>query len=193
MRGPGESPWDVILRLPGHQAPARPKVAAQGVCPLGNSEPRKGGSLMRRPLRGDKAGALDVLNKASSLRISAMISSTLWTRLRHWNCSAKATESARSDRSTEVVCRRWLTRRLRSSLIGRLAVAKHRQGQGLGAILLADALQRAFDSTSTVGASMVIVDALDERAVDFYAAHGLVRLPELAAPRAAYAYCRRDT
>jgi len=63
-------------------------------------------------------------------------------------------------------------------LIGRLAVAKGRQGQGLGVILLADALQRAFESASTVGSSMVIVDALDEQAVDFYAAHGLVRLPD---------------
>jgi len=29
--------------------------------------------------------------------------------------------------------------------------------------LLADALQRAFESASTVGSSMVVVDALDER------------------------------
>ena len=65
-----------------------------------------------------------------------------------------------------------------ATLIGRLAVAKHRQGQRLGAILLADALQRAFASAGTVGSSMVVVDALDERAADFYAAHGFVRLPE---------------
>src|SRR5271154_6903840 len=31
-----------------------------------------------------------------------------------------------------------------ATLIGRLAVAKDRQGQGLGAVLLGDALQRAF-------------------------------------------------
>ncbi len=65
-----------------------------------------------------------------------------------------------------------------ATLIGRLAVATDRQGQGLGAILLADALKRAFESASTVGSSMVVVDALDEAAVDFYAAHGLVRLPD---------------
>ncbi|MEO0033985.1 MAG: hypothetical protein RLZZ501_8, partial [Pseudomonadota bacterium] len=33
-----------------------------------------------------------------------------------------------------------------ATLIGRLAVAKERQGQSLGAVLLADALQRAFAS-----------------------------------------------
>ena len=42
-----------------------------------------------------------------------------------------------------------------ATLIGRLAVAKDRQGQRLGAVLLADALQRAFESASTVGSSMV--------------------------------------
>ena len=64
-----------------------------------------------------------------------------------------------------------------ATLIGRLAVSKDRQGQRLGAVLLADALQRAFESASTVGSSMVIVDALDEQAAGFYAAHGFVRLP----------------
>lgn len=65
-----------------------------------------------------------------------------------------------------------------ATLLGRLAVAKDRQRQRLGAVLLADALQRAFESASTVGSSMVMVDALDETAVGFYAAHGFVRLPD---------------
>jgi GNAT superfamily N-acetyltransferase len=64
------------------------------------------------------------------------------------------------------------------TLIGRLAVAKDQQGQRLGSVLLADALQRAFESADTVGSSMVIVDTLDEVAAGFYAAHGLVRLPD---------------
>jgi predicted GNAT family N-acyltransferase len=65
-----------------------------------------------------------------------------------------------------------------ASLIGRLAVSKDRQGQRLGAVLLADALPRAFESANTVGSSMVVVDALDESAAGFYAAHGFVRLPD---------------
>src|SRR5208283_3422026 len=36
-----------------------------------------------------------------------------------------------------------------ATLIGRLAVTKDRQGQRLGSILLADALQRAFESADT--------------------------------------------
>jgi predicted GNAT family N-acyltransferase len=65
-----------------------------------------------------------------------------------------------------------------ATLIGRLAVARERQGRRLGAVLLADALRRAFDSASVVGSSMVVVDALDEATAGFYAAHGLVRLPD---------------
>lgn len=65
-----------------------------------------------------------------------------------------------------------------ATLIGRLAVTKDRQGQRLGAILLADALRRALASAETVGSSMIVVDALDEGAAAFYAAHGFVRLPE---------------
>jgi GNAT superfamily N-acetyltransferase len=65
-----------------------------------------------------------------------------------------------------------------ATLIGRLAVAKGRQGQRLGAVLLADALRRALASAQTVGSSMVVVDALDENAAAFYAAHGFVGMPE---------------
>ncbi|HET6183339.1 MAG TPA: GNAT family N-acetyltransferase [Acetobacteraceae bacterium] len=65
-----------------------------------------------------------------------------------------------------------------ATLIGRLAVARKRQGRRLGAVLLADALRRAFDSAGTVASSMVVVDALGEAAAGFYAAHGLVRLPD---------------
>jgi len=64
------------------------------------------------------------------------------------------------------------------TLIGRLAVAKDQQGQRLGSVLLADALQRAFESANSVGSSMVIVDALHEAAASFYAAHGFARLPD---------------
>jgi predicted GNAT family N-acyltransferase len=65
-----------------------------------------------------------------------------------------------------------------ATLIGRLAIAKQRQAEGLGAILLTDALRRAYVSAATVGSSMIVVDALDERAAEFYEAHGFIRLPD---------------
>lgn len=65
-----------------------------------------------------------------------------------------------------------------ATLIGRLAVAHGQQGRKFGSILLADALQRALASADAVGSSMVVVDALDERAAGFYTAHAFLRLPD---------------
>jgi GNAT superfamily N-acetyltransferase len=65
-----------------------------------------------------------------------------------------------------------------ATLVGRLAVAATRQGRGLGALLLADAVQRAYLSASSVGSSMLVVDAISEHAAAFYEANGFVRLPD---------------
>jgi GNAT superfamily N-acetyltransferase len=65
-----------------------------------------------------------------------------------------------------------------ATLIGRLAVARDRQGQGIGGILLAVALRKAYENAAIVGSSMVVVDALDDRAIRFYEAHGFTKLPD---------------
>ena len=65
-----------------------------------------------------------------------------------------------------------------ATLIGRLAISKYLQGQRLGSVLLAQALRKAYENASVVGSSMVVVDAIDDRAVRFYQAHGFVKLPE---------------
>lgn len=65
-----------------------------------------------------------------------------------------------------------------ATLIGRLAISKDAQGKGLGSLLLAKALHKAYENASVVGSSMVVVDALDDRAVRFYQAHGFIKLPE---------------
>jgi GNAT superfamily N-acetyltransferase len=65
-----------------------------------------------------------------------------------------------------------------ATLIGRLAVSRTRQGDGLGSLLLADAVQRAYASAETVGSSMLVVDALNERAAAFYESFGFQPLPE---------------
>ena len=67
---------------------------------------------------------------------------------------------------------------LSATLIGRLAVATEYQGQGLGALLLADAVRRAYASADSVGSSMLVVDAISEAAASFYAANGFLRLPD---------------
>lgn len=53
-------------------------------------------------------------------------------------------------------------------LIGRLAVDRSAQGQGLGALLLVDALRRSLQISEQVGIRAVEVDALDDAARNFY-------------------------
>jgi ribosomal protein S18 acetylase RimI-like enzyme len=65
-----------------------------------------------------------------------------------------------------------------ATLLGRLAVSTEFQGRGLGAILLAKALEKAFENAAQVGSSMVVVDAIDERAAKFYARHGFLQMPD---------------
>jgi GNAT superfamily N-acetyltransferase len=65
-----------------------------------------------------------------------------------------------------------------ATLIGRLAIREGLQGKGLGSLLLAKALQKAFENAAVVGSSMVVVDAMDDKAATFYQAHGFVKLPE---------------
>jgi ribosomal protein S18 acetylase RimI-like enzyme len=65
-----------------------------------------------------------------------------------------------------------------ATLIGRLAVSTIFQGRGLGSLLLAEALRKAYENASVVGSSMIVVDAIDERAVRFYQAHGFIKLTE---------------
>lgn len=64
-----------------------------------------------------------------------------------------------------------------AALIGRLAVGREYQGQGLGGVLLVDALKRIIEAGGSVAAYAVVVDAKDDRAVSFYEKHGFQRFP----------------
>ena len=61
-------------------------------------------------------------------------------------------------------------------LIGRLAVDRTMQGQGLGGLLLIDALRRTEFIANQVGVRAVEVDAIDETARRFYAKFGFTSL-----------------
>ena len=58
--------------------------------------------------------------------------------------------------------------------IGRLGVDSRFQGQGLGGAMLADALQRVI--ASAAAAYALLVDAKNERAIEFYRRHGFIGL-----------------
>ncbi|WOH64049.1 GNAT family N-acetyltransferase [Bradyrhizobium sp. BWA-3-5] len=57
-------------------------------------------------------------------------------------------------------------------VIGRLAIDKEYQGQGLGRALLQDALLRITRASELVGARAVVVHAVDQEAIPFYARYG---------------------
>lgn len=62
-------------------------------------------------------------------------------------------------------------------LIGRLALDRSLRGEGLGEVLLADALWRIVQASRTVGARLVVVDALAEQVACFYERLGFRRVP----------------
>lgn len=63
------------------------------------------------------------------------------------------------------------------ALLGRLAIDKSFQGQGFGAVLIADALQRIALASQVMAVYAVIVDALHESAAAFYRQLGFIPLP----------------
>jgi GNAT superfamily N-acetyltransferase len=58
-----------------------------------------------------------------------------------------------------------------------LAVDRKAQGQGLGGVLLVEAIRRVAAVSTQVGIAGMFVDAIDGRAAAFYAKYGFVPLP----------------
>lgn len=62
-----------------------------------------------------------------------------------------------------------------SVLIARLALDVRLQGEGWGTALLMDALHTAVGGARTVGARLIVVDAIDAEAAGYYEHHGFGR------------------
>ena len=62
-------------------------------------------------------------------------------------------------------------------LLGRLAIDKAWQGQGLGADLLQDAVLRVVAAAETIGVRAILVHAISEGAKRFYERHGFRASP----------------
>lgn len=62
-------------------------------------------------------------------------------------------------------------------LLARLALAQKLRGQGLGPLLVADALQRVVDASQIVGARLIAVDAIAEPVAQLYETLGFRRIP----------------
>lgn len=64
------------------------------------------------------------------------------------------------------------------ALLARLAVNADCQGEGLGGLLLAEALRKAVAAGEAAAARLVVVDAIAEAAAHFYAHFGFLSVPE---------------
>lgn len=79
-----------------------------------------------------------------------------------------------------------LTRKLRlpkydklpATLLGRLARDHQFRGYGLGEILLMGALKRALEHSRNIASVAVVVDAIDDKAAEFYRSYGFIALPD---------------
>ncbi len=63
-------------------------------------------------------------------------------------------------------------------LLGRLAVDSKFKGQGIGKILLIDALKRSFEVSRSIGSFAIVVDPIDLKAETFYLKYGFIKLPD---------------
>lgn len=65
-----------------------------------------------------------------------------------------------------------------ATLLGRLAVDRHHQGHGIGESLLMDALRRVNEQSTQIATVAVIVDAIDQQAMQFYRHFEFLPFPE---------------
>jgi len=67
--------------------------------------------------------------------------------------------------------------RIPAILLAKLALDERLHGQGLGQELLVHALATIVQAARTAGGRIVVVDAIDDRAAQFYLAHDFAPLP----------------
>lgn len=65
-----------------------------------------------------------------------------------------------------------------TTLLGRLAIDKRYHGEGLGKVLLIDALKRSYLTSKEIGSFGVVVDPIDEEANRFYKKFDFIELPD---------------
>lgn len=65
-----------------------------------------------------------------------------------------------------------------TTLLGRLAIDKKFQGNGIGKILLIDALKRSYAVSAEIGSFGIVVDPIDDEAKNFYEKYDFIEFPD---------------
>jgi predicted GNAT family N-acyltransferase len=153
------------------EQPTTPKLYIE---PLGKSHDRAAFSCGVRPMdRYIQTQASQNMNK--KLAVVYVLTPDGTTIAGYYTLSAY---SVRLDKIPEEIARK-LTRmpEVPATLIGRLAISNAFRGQGLGEILLTDALKRSFKNSEHVASWAVIVDAKGANVVAFYKKYGFMDIP----------------
>ena len=95
-----------------------------------------------------------------------------------WGYYSLAMSGIRRDNLPERHAKRFPNFPLPVARLARLAVDLKVQRQGLGELLLADALRRCLEISESIGMIGVLVDVKDERASDWYLRYEFERLPD---------------
>lgn len=72
---------------------------------------------------------------------------------------------------------RGAPRQIPAILLAKLALDQRAQGTRLGRVLLVRALEKIIDAARHAGGKLVVVDAIDDAAAEFYEHHDFARLP----------------
>jgi ribosomal protein S18 acetylase RimI-like enzyme len=89
-----------------------------------------------------------------------------------------STLSIELNQLPEKIARKLPKHPVPAALIGRLAVSNAAQGQGVGKMLLADAIKRTLAVSDQIAIYTIVVDAINENAKGFYEQFGFTRISD---------------
>ena len=122
---------------------------------------------------------LDLWLRKSAHHAETMRTGRTWVWTRDWKIVAYYTLAGHLLERQQLPAKvaHGSPNRIPAVIIAKLALSKDLHGQGLGGLLLADALRRIIAATDVVAARLVVVDAIDEAAAQFYERFGFSQVP----------------
>ena len=96
---------------------------------------------------------------------------------RGWGYYSLSTSSIEFAELPDAFAKRLPRYPVPAALIAKLAVDEKISGQGLGARLLIEALQHILAAAGAVAIKVILVDAIDDEARQFYLKFGFIELP----------------